>query len=343
VTWGLGARVVPVTDAAIVSGLTFVPASRTDYLLTGFLQDEIALIDKRLTLTIGTKALQTNFLHGVGWEPSARLAWTLDEKQTVWAAFTHALRTPSDVEENFYLSSFLENLPNGTPLFARFNGNTRFSPEEMNDYELGYRRLFGKHFLVDTASFYNHYHDLFDEEFAGPISFESSEPGVSTPVAPHYLLPAQFGNGLLAYTRGVEVSPEWRPSSRWRLRGSYSYLHMTVYNAPGSVNIEPPASITGSSPAHQLTLQSQLDIARKLHLDLTYRYVSALPAQLVPAYSTADARIAWQLNSRIEFSLVGTNLLQPSHFEDGGDPNALGNVLLVGIARSGYAQIAWRR
>jgi iron complex outermembrane receptor protein len=118
---------------------------------------------------------------------------------------------------------------------------------------------------------------------------------------------------------------------------------MTVYNAPGSVNIEPPAEITGSSPAHQVTVQSLLDISKKLQLDLTFRYVSALPYQLVPAYSTADARIAWQLNGQIEFSLVGRNLLQPSHFEDGGDPNGLGNVLLVGIERSGYAQIAWRR
>jgi iron complex outermembrane receptor protein len=344
VTWGLGARVVPVKDINVVSGLTFVPAFRTDYLLTGFLQDEITLIDKRLTLTIGSKGLQTNFLHGIGFEPSARLAWTLDEKQTVWGAYTHALRTPSDVEENFYLSSFQENLPNGIPLFARFNGNTRFAPEQMNGYELGYRRLLGKHFLVDAASYYNHYHDLFDEEaFVESISFESSEPGVSTPAPAHYLLPAQFGNGLLAYTKGIEVSPEWRPTTFWRLRGSYSYLHMTVYNAPGSLNVESPAGITGSSPAHQVTVQSQLDMAKKIHLDLTYRYVSALPAQLVPAYSTADARIAWQLNPHVEFSLVGTNLLQPFHFEDGGDPDALGNVLLVGIERSGYAQIAWRR
>lgn len=342
VTWGLGARVVPIKDVNVVSGLTFVPASRTDYLLTGFLQDEVALIDKRLTLTLGTKILRTNYLHGVGLEPSARIAWTLDEKQTVWTAFTHALRTQSDVEEDFFLSGF-EGTSNGTPAFARFNANTRFAPEQMNGYELGYRRLFGGHFLVDTAGFYNHYHDLFDEEFAGPVFFESGEPGVSTPAPAHYLLPAQFGNGLLAYTKGIEVSPEWRPAASWRLRGSYSYLHMNVYNAPGSVNIEPPAQITGSSPAHQVAVESLLDISKKLQLDLTWRYVSALPFQMVSAYSTADARIAWQMNPHVEFSLVGTNLLQPSHFEDGGDPDALGNVLLVGIERSGYAQIAWRR
>ncbi len=41
------------------------------------------------------------------------------KKVTVWTAFTHALRGPSDVEENFYLSSFQENLPNGTPFCSR--------------------------------------------------------------------------------------------------------------------------------------------------------------------------------------------------------------------------------
>jgi iron complex outermembrane receptor protein len=339
ITWGLGARLVPATNTAIVSGLTFVPASRTDYLTTGFLQDEISLVDKRLTLTLGSKVLQTNFLHGIGLQPSARLSWTLDEKQTVWAAFTHALRTPSDVEENFYLSGLVGILPDGTPYMARFNANSRFSPEQMNGYELGYRRLFGKRLVVYTSSFLNHYHNLLDEEIVGAPFFETSDPpGVSTSVPPHYLLPALFGNGLLAYTKGVEVAPEWRPTGIWRLRGSYSFLHMNVYRSPHSGDIGTAPGIQGSSPAHQLSLESHLDVTKKLEFDLTFRYVSALPGQLVPAYSTGDARIAWQVNPQIEFSLVGNNLLQPSHFEDGGDPGPL-----VGILRSGYAQIAWRR
>jgi iron complex outermembrane receptor protein len=338
VTWGLGGRVVPITDTPVVSGLTFVPANRTDYLVTGFFQDEIALVDRKLTLTVGTKLVQTNFLHGIGWEPSGRLAWTPSDKQTVWAAFTHALRTPSDVEENFYLSGYVETLPNGTPYFARFNANSRFSPEQMNGYELGYRRLLNQHFLIDTSTYFNHYHDLFDEEFAGATFFETSEPGVTTPAPAHYLLPALFGNGLLAYTKGIEVSPEWRPTTYWRLRGSYSYLHMDVYKAPNSGDIGTAAGIQGSSPVHQVTVTSALDVSKKIQLDLTFRYVSALPGQLVPAYSTGDARLAWQLSPQLELSFVGRNLLQASHFEDAGDPGPL-----VGIKRSGYAQMTWRR
>jgi len=59
-------------------------------------------------------------------EPSARLLWTPTETQTVWTAFTHALRTPSDAEANFYLSGYISTTPDGIPFFARFNANPNF-------------------------------------------------------------------------------------------------------------------------------------------------------------------------------------------------------------------------
>jgi iron complex outermembrane receptor protein len=153
----------------------------------------------------------------------------------------------------------------------------------------------------------------------------------------HYLLPAQFGNGLLAYTKGVELYAEYRPASIWRIRGSYSYLHMNVYKAPNSTDIGTAPGITGASPEHQAMLGTQIDVSKRLQLDVDWRFVSALPSQGVPWYSTADARVGWRLTDQLEFSLVGQNLAQHSHYEDAGDG------VLVGIERSGYAQLAWRR
>ena len=104
-SWGLGARVDPVRNTEVVSGLTFVPAARTDYLLTAFAQDEIRLRD-RLSLTLGTKLLRTNFTGtGAELEPSARLLWTPTERQTVWSAFTR-LRTRR-CRANFNLSGYI--------------------------------------------------------------------------------------------------------------------------------------------------------------------------------------------------------------------------------------------
>jgi hypothetical protein len=48
-------------NPVVVTGLTFEPSPRTDRLLQGFVQDELGIITKRLSLTVGTKFLQTNF------------------------------------------------------------------------------------------------------------------------------------------------------------------------------------------------------------------------------------------------------------------------------------------
>jgi iron complex outermembrane receptor protein len=113
---------------------------------------------------------------------------------------------------------------------------------------------------------------------------------------------------------------------------------MNVYKAPNSADIGTAPGIEGASPEHQVLIQSELDVSKRVQVDLTYRYVSALATGPVPAYSTADARIGWRATEGLELSVVGRNLFQPSHIEDAGDPGPL-----VGIERSGYAQLTWRR
>ena len=217
-------------------------------------------------------------------------------------------------------------------MIARLNANPNFAPEQLNGYELGYRKLLGKNAGVGVAGFYNHYHDLLDEEITGAPFLESD------PAPVHYLLPAQFRNGLLGNTKGVEITPEWRPATFWRLRGSYSYLHMSLWKSPGSGDLGTAPGIVGSSPGHSAWIQSSFDVAKTIQVDLTWRYVSALPGQLVPAYSTGDARLAWRFKEQFELAIAGRNLLQPSHFEAAGDPGPL-----VGIKRSAYLKLTWSK
>src|SRR5579862_389953 len=314
ISWGLGARFSRGTNPVIVTGLTFEPNPRTDRLLTAFLQDEIALRPKRLTLTLGNKFLRTNF---TGWQlqPTARLLWTPTTKQSFWAAFTHALRTPSDAEENFSLLGFTGQFVGTLPVFARFNPNPNFHSEELNGYEFGYRQLIRKMLYFDLAAFYNHNGDLFSEDIIGAPFLETN------PGPPHILIPAHFGNGLVGTTKGFEVAPEWRPLPFWRLRASYSYLQMDIKKATGSLDVGTAPFFEGSSPKHEVMLQSGIDFAKAYSLDVSYRYISALPALTVPAYGTVDARFDWQYRKQLKFSVVGENLLQPHHAEYGGtDP-----------------------
>jgi iron complex outermembrane receptor protein len=336
---GAGARFSDGDELEVVTGLTFDPADNTDQLLTAFIQDEIELVPHKLSVIAGTKLLHTNFT-GVDLEPSVRLLWTPSEKQTIWTSFTRAVRTPADVERDFFLSGFQGLAPGGIPFFARFNANRNFVSEILKGYEAGYRRLIRPNFYIDVAGFFNQYDHLFSEEITGAPFLEDQPPPANDNIVapPHLLLPAQFGNSLTGTTTGGEIAPEWRPASFWRLRGSYSFLVMHIEKTANSLDIGSGPGIQGSSPQHQVFMQSGFDISKALTLDLFYRYVSALPGQGIRAYSSADTTVGWHVNEHVRFSVVGQNLLQPHHAEDGGDPTGL-----VQIKRSVYAKITWTR
>jgi iron complex outermembrane receptor protein len=97
-------------------------------------------------------------------------------------------------------------------------------------------------------------------------------------------------------------------------------------------------SLHGSSPNSQAFLHSQIDIAKKFEFDPSIRYVSALPAQSVRAYVTADDRLGWNPTKSLSLSLTGQNLFQPHHAEFGISPDPM-----VQIKRSIYAKIVWTR
>ncbi len=335
--FGAGVRVSQGRFQEVTTGLVFSPLKRTDYLLSAFLQDDFTLVPGKLTLSAGSKLLRTNYA-SLNFEPSVRLAWTPTSRQTFRASFTHALRTPSDGEHDFYLSSYL-GTSNGVPTFARFDANPDFAPEQLNADEVGYRRLFGKNLFLDLSGFFNHYHDLFSEQV---LSLSATGSGLPYPTAvpgpsSYTLIQAQFQNGLYGATYGGEATGEWRPMNGWRLHGSYSFLRISLHQAPTNTLSFGPAADEGSSPQHEVSLSSSLDLSTRLQLDMIYRYVSALSAQGVNAYSTGDARIGYKLGRHLDLSLVAQNILQPDHVEYMGDPGGP-----VAIRRSAYASLSWQ-
>jgi iron complex outermembrane receptor protein len=113
-------------------------------------------------------------------------------------------------------------------------------------------------------------------------------------------------------------------------------LNIDLRNKPGNTDTGTVTSDEGSSPRHELVIQPRFNLPKRFELDPTYRYVSALPAQLVKGYSTMDARLGWHFAEQFELSVVGQNLFQPRHVEFAGDPGGL-----IGIKRSVYAKITW--
>jgi len=324
--WGLGTRLSSGNVTDVVPTVVFTPNHYTDKLYNAFIQDEFPIVGNQLSLTIGSKFLHNNY-SGFEVQPTARLLWTPRPRQTIWAAVTRAVRTPSRVEEDLQLTALLAP----TPLtFFRIVGDRKFSSEQLIGYEVGYRSLVSPNFYLDVAVFYNNYDDLLSIEPGAPFSETSPPPA-------HTVVPLLFRNALFGNTTGVEIAPDWTPKHWWRLRGSYSFLHIDLSKQAGSQDFSTVSSTQGASPHHEVAIQSSLNLPKKLEFDQSFRYVTALPAQLVRAYATADVRFNWHATRSLDFSVVGQNLFQPHHPEFGGDPGGL-----VGIERSVYAKLTWQ-
>ena len=327
-SWGAGIRTSRGAAEEVTTGIILDPWTRTDYLLTGFIQDEIAL-NEQVSLTIGTKLLRTNFAD-FEYEPSARMLWAPSKSISAWAAVTRAVRTPSRLERDAFVSIFVNTRPDGIPAFGRFNANRQFTSETLTGYELGYRQLLVGDLYVDFASYFNQYEDLNSQEITGSAFIET------TPQPTHLLLPVQIRNGLYGTSNGFEIAPEWRPAEIYRLRGSYSYQVIALNKYENSQDVGSAPVFERSSPRHKAVVQSSFNLPKGLELDLTYRYVSSLAAQNIPQYSTGDARLGWRIRPNVDISLIGRNLLQPNHIEFTNEAG-----IAVGIRRAAFVRLTW--
>jgi len=322
IVWGGGVRWSPSDIVQTAATVDFQPHHQADNFYSTFVQDQIAIVPKKLWLTLGSK-----FEHNIftGWEkqPSGRLLWTPTSHQTLWAAVSRAVRSPSRIDEDLHLTGLISASP---PVFLCICDNRKFVSETLLGYEAGYRKLVTASFYLDLAVFHNHYNDLTSY---GDLSLSI----VNSPAPPHYLYSVSFANGIMGSTNGAEIAPDLKVTHWMELKASYSYVSLSLINKPTHTKTSYVSTYEGSSPHNEATAQVLLKLPRGFEFDPTYRYVGSLPAQLVKAYGTVDARLGWHFARNLQLSVAGQNLLQPRHGE-------LGSIL---TERSVYAQITWKK
>ena len=325
VSWGAQARWSPNLFIGVPGFIELLPPAETDSMYSGFLQDELDFLRNRLAVTIGSKLENTNY-GGFDAQPSLRVLWAPNDKQSYWASVSRAVATPSRLDEDYLLEG------NTPALTIRVTGTHQFKDQYMTGYEAGFRELFSKKFYVDIAAFHNNYTDL--------QSFGAEQ---ITPPPPKLIITIPYTNEIGGWTNGVEITPTWQAESWWRLTGAYSFCDIDMHaNGPTS-DISSTGSVAtyeGSTPKHMIQIQSNINLPGGFEFDQFYRYASKLPAQKVPGYQTMDARLAYTIHKQLEISVVGQNLFQPWHYEWGtGDPSQQ----LIGIKRAGYLQVVWHR
>jgi len=273
-----------------------------------FVQDEVALIADRLSLTAGTKVEHNDFT-GFEAQPSVRLAWTPDERHTIWASVSRAVRTPSRAERGIHLFSDPPHSAPSVPfpLLIPGSGNSEFDSEELLAWEMGWRAKLHSRLSVDLATFYHDYDHLYN---VVPLPAELR---LSPSGQPYVALPITDNNALYGETYGAEVSATWQPLDAWRLRAHFAFLRMNLHTRGPIPSLTEESE--GDSPRHQISLWSEVDLGRSVEWGAGLRYVDALWGQRVPAYAELETRLAWRPTSNCELSVVGRNLLDAHHQE----------------------------
>jgi iron complex outermembrane receptor protein len=326
VTWGAGFRSV---ESLFIGGDQFTTYFPSPYLTTNytsqFLQDEIAVIEDRLTFTLGCK-LEQNPYTGLEYQPTARLLWSPDSRRSAWAAFSRAVKTPSRAVRQI-TSTFPPYAPG---VYPRAIGNRGVGSEAVLAYEIGYREQTTKRFSWDVATFYNAYDHLL------AVLPGSLEPEPPPPLPPERLIvPLWIDNGARGETYGIELCGNYAVSEKWTLYAQYTALQIHLF-------ADPPEMVDqGTDPHNQVYVRSAWTLREDLEFDLMARYVDRLTEIGVPSYISMDARLAWRPRQHLELAVVGQNLLQQHHWEYAGNTSE-SPTYATEVPRGVYGTVSWR-
>jgi iron complex outermembrane receptor protein len=286
ITWGGGERIY---SYGITNTATFLFEPSRHALTLGdlFVQDSVSL-SRSLSLALGLKLEDDPFS---GWTPlpDARLSWTVTDRNTVWAAASRAIRSPTPFD-----TEVVEKLGTTTYLAA----NTKFRPEELKAYEIGYRSQPSDAVSATVAAFYNVYDDLRTVEPASATGF----------------LPLYWGNFMRGDTYGIDAWGSWQIADWWRISPGMTWVRERLAFKPGASQLLGVGQ-AADDPSSHATLASSMSFPHHLSLDASFRYVGALPGPELPHYTDLDARLGWQKSNAVELSVRGANLLHARHTE----------------------------
>jgi iron complex outermembrane receptor protein len=326
VMWGLGYRYSP-AHTTPSDAISWFPERTDDQLFSAFVQDEVALVEEKLSLTLGSK-FEHNDYTGFEYQPSGRLRWTATEHQTLWAAVSRAVRTPSRLEESIRSRLSAMQPPLSPPVEISTIPARNVESEELLAFELGYRLEPTQRLSFDVAGYFNLYDNVVFYH-QGPPEFEPD------PAPGHLLVPLEprWNDHGVGY--GVELLAEWRVTDSWKLAGGYTWSQ-TRLHLNGNDGRE--------NPEHQFQLRSYLNVTKDLELNAAAYFVDAIQTPLSQglmqhaSYVRLDLGLAWRPHQQLELSVWGQNLMDDRHSEFSSFQTSTATEVPRGL----FGKITWR-
>jgi iron complex outermembrane receptor protein len=327
IVWGLGFRAF---QSAIPAGyqIAIHPPIQTDQLFSAFFQDEIHAANN-LWLTIGAK-IEHQSHADPGLEPTLRLAWTPTPRQTLWAAASQAIRQPTRAETSVDAQTSSTPAGPGFVVDTFIEGNPHLMPEQLRDYEAGYRRQWTSGLSLDVDGFAGFYHHLATVEPLPPLL-------VQTASQLEMVMPFMYYNRARAFSRGGELALNWSAAAWWRISPSYALVDADpqLDRNSGDITVRPLAY---SVPESGFQLRSFLNLTRRVEWDQTFYWTTKAESGAVPRHARLDMRIGWRAGEHTTVSLVGQNLVGPRFLEFGATAY---QIVGTALERSLFGKVTW--
>ena len=322
--WGFGHR--SYSDSLDNGPMVFLdPASRTLRLSSGFVGDEVQLLDGRLVLS-GALRLEHNSFTGWETQPKASALWDLTDDHTAWFSFARAVRVPSRANRDMRAEYVAFPGADGRRNILTYLGEPDFDSEKMNAYEAGHRFRLSKNVGLDTAVFYHDYDSMVAVNIRAPFLEEES-----------LIIPAYQVNGLAGAVYGGEVVGNWRPARRWRLTGSYSWLEAQFHATRGGISEQAIEEAEAASPRTQYQIRSYVDLPARMEVDTSWVFTGGLPLLDSPSHHSIDARWSWRLVRSLQLEVAARNLLNARQTGAAW----INNGTNWNFGRTGFVKVRW--
>ncbi len=324
--------------------IQFLQEIDSDNAISAFMQDEISLVEDRLSLTVGLK-LEDNELSPDDLEvmPTVRLLWKPVQNHALWAAVTRAVRTPSIADLTAQVQDIVPALLPGDPLNpapvpARIGsiGNPLFESESNVAFELGARGQLSSNLSYDIALFTMEYDNVRSFSQGNIICVPS---GVSYFLDPTCLFSAESVLALYQFTNvnestvsGVEATLDWMVAKDLRLRGALSYAYEDATEDASTLSFD------GTYPEWQFSLRSEWSPTEHIDVGALIRYVDEVEFRSIDDYWQANLHVRWSSEKNWVMSMGVRNLLNDATVEYESE---IGDIPLTAIERTAFLNLRY--
>jgi iron complex outermembrane receptor protein len=313
--WGLGYRRIT-DDIEGGASTVFNDPQRKTELISSYIQQDIYFLDRDLRVSIGTK-LEENEYTGAEVQPSLRALWEATDDLTLWAAVSHAVRTPSRVENSleYEFGTVVPDPAAGIflPTTVSLIATPDLTSEKMNAYEVGIRNSSQAKYHFDIAAYYNQYTDLITIQNAPPELIFAPIGPMGTPLPVGVQQDLITANAFEADIFGIEGLLEVDVTDRWDM--SFSADLRNVDDLDVSPTDLTSSISQGQSPAYQLKWSSSSELTPDLTSNIAVRHVGPMDAIHIPEYTDLDINFIYQATPKFEIVLKGENLLDSARRE----------------------------